>query len=51
MTDNFLKLSKITSLDLKPKNFEKNDPKSAYVEIEFPKVDPNSQNAFQEQRQ
>lgn len=51
MTENYLKFKEISYLGLKPKNFERKDWKSAYIEIEFPKVDPSVKNPFQEQRQ
>ena len=46
MTENFLKFKKIDYLGLQQKNFEKKDPRSAYVEIEFPKVDPTVKSPF-----
>ena len=48
MTENFLKFKEIKFLGLQTKNFEKKDPKTAYIEIEFPKVDPSVENPFQE---
>ena len=46
MTENFLKFKEIKFLGLQPKNFEKKDSRTAYVEIEFPKVDPSIGNPF-----
>ena len=46
MTENFLKFKEIKFLGLQTKNFEKKDSRTAYVEIEFPKVDPSIENPF-----